>query len=137
MLVLLAEDNEIIGEIAEEIIASTGATVERAWNGLDVLDLLEGAPEGRFDLVFMDIQMPGMDGLEAARLVVERYREAGRARPPIIATTANAYEEDRRRALDAGMDGFAVKPIGKARCATCLRRSSTLRSTNRWLFSMI
>ena len=85
--VLLAEDNEIIGEIAEEIIASTGATVERAWNGLDVLDLLEGAPEGRFDLVFMDIQMPGMDGLEAARLVVERYREAGRARPPIIATT--------------------------------------------------
>lgn len=112
--VLLAEDNEIIGEIAEEIIASTGATVERAWNGLDVLDLLEGAPEGRFDLVFMDIQMPGMDGLEAARLVVERYREAGRARPPIIATTANAYEEDRRRALDAGMDGFAVKPIGKS-----------------------
>ena len=61
-----------------------------------------------------DIQMPGMDGLEAARLVVERYREAGRARPPIIATTANAYEEDRRRALDAGMDGFAVKPIGKS-----------------------
>lgn len=70
--------------------------------------------DGRFDLVFMDIQMPGMDGLEAARLVVERYREAGRARPPIIATTANAYEEDRRRALDAGMDGFAVKPIGKS-----------------------
>ena len=96
------------------LIAWTGATVERAWNGLDVLDLLEGAPEGRFDLVFMDIQMPGMDGLEAARLVVERYREAGRARPPIIATTANAYEEDRRRALDAGMDGFAVKPIGKS-----------------------
>lgn len=111
--VLLAEDNEIVGEIAEEIIASTGAAVERAWNGLEVLDLLEGAPEGRFDLVFMDIQMPGMDGLEAARLVVERYREAGRARPPIIATTANAYEEDRRRALDAGMDGFAVKPIGR------------------------
>ena len=112
--VLLAEDNEIIGEIAEEIIASTGATVERAWNGLEVLDLLEGAPEGRFDLIFMDIQMPGMDGLEAARIVVDRYREAGRARPPIIATTANAYEEDRQRAFEAGMDGFAVKPIGRS-----------------------
>lgn len=112
--VLLAEDNEIIGEIAEEIIASTGATVERAWNGLDVLDLLENAPENRFDLIFMDIQMPGMDGLETARIVVDRYREAGRERPPIIATTANAYEEDRQRALDAGMDGFAVKPIGKS-----------------------
>ena len=111
--VLLAEDNEIIGEIAEEIIASTGATVERAWNGLEVLDLLEGAPEGRFDLIFMDIQMPGMDGLEAARIAVDRYREAGRARPPIIATTANAYEEDRQRAFEAGMDGFAVKPLGK------------------------
>ena len=66
------------------------------------------------DLIFMDIQMPGMDGLEAAQIVVERYRAAGHVRPPIIATTANAYEEDRRRALDAGMDGFAVKPIGKS-----------------------
>lgn len=111
--VLLAEDNEIIGEIAEEIIMSTGATVERAWNGLEVVNLLEDAPEDRFDLIFMDIQMPGMDGLEAAQIVVERYRAAGRVRPPIIATTANAYEEDRQRAFDAGMDGFAVKPIGK------------------------
>ena len=88
--------------------------MERAWNGLEVLDLLEGAPEGRFDLIFMDIQMPGMDGLEAARIAVDRYREAGRARPPIIATTANAYEEDRQRAFEAGMDGFAVKPIGRS-----------------------
>lgn len=112
--VLLAEDNEIIGEITEEILAAAGATVERAWNGLEVLDLLDGAPEDRFDLVFMDIQMPGMDGLEAAQLVVRRYEEAGRTRPPIIATTANAYEEDRQRAYEAGMDGFAVKPIGKS-----------------------
>lgn len=110
--VLLAEDNEIIGEIAEEMIKSTGATVERAWNGFEVLELLEGEPEGRFDLVFMDIQMPSMDGLEAARAIVERYEKAGRKRPPIIATTANAYVEDRQRAFDAGMDGFAVKPIG-------------------------
>lgn len=112
--VLLAEDNEIIGEIAEEIIGSTGATVERAWNGLEVLELLEGEPEDRFDLIFMDIQMPGMDGLEAAHLIVERYAEAGRARPPIVATTANAYEEDRQRAFSAGMDGFAVKPISRS-----------------------
>lgn len=111
--VLLAEDNEIIGEIAEEIIGSTGATIERAWNGFEALALLEGEPEGRFDLVFMDIQMPGMDGLEAASIIAERYEQAGRKRPPIIATTANAYEEDRQRAFEAGMDGFAVKPLGK------------------------
>lgn len=109
---LLAEDNEIIGEIAEEMITSTGATVERAWNGIEALELLEGEPEDRFDLIFMDIQMPGMDGLEAARAIVERYAKAGRKRPPIIATTANAYVEDRQRAFEAGMDGFAVKPIG-------------------------
>ena len=66
------------------------------------------------DMSYATVYISSMDGLEAARLVVERYREAGRARPPIIATTANAYEEDRRRALDAGMDGFAVKPIGKS-----------------------
>ena len=94
------------------MITSTGATVERAWNGIEALELLEGEPEDRFDLIFMDIQMPGMDGLEAARAIVERYAKAGRKRPPIIATTANAYVEDRQRAFEAGMDGFAVKPIG-------------------------
>lgn len=111
--VLLVEDNEIVGEIAEEIIGSTGATVQRAWNGFEALALLEDEPEGRFDLVFMDIQMPGMDGLEAASIIAERYEKAGRKRPPVIATTANAYKEDRQRALEAGMDGFAVKPLGK------------------------
>lgn len=112
--VLLAEDNEIIGEIAEEIIGCTGATIERAWNGAEALALLEDEPEERFDLIFMDIQMPSMDGLEAARIIAKRYEQAGRTRPPIIATTANAYEEDRRCALEAGMDGFAVKPLGRS-----------------------
>lgn len=111
--VLLVEDNDIVGEIAEEFIKSTGASVDRAWDGLEAVEALRSAPEGRYDLVFMDIQMPRMDGLEAARTIVEESRAAHRSHPPIIAMTANAYVEDRKRASEAGMDGYAVKPIGK------------------------
>ncbi|WP_080800882.1 hybrid sensor histidine kinase/response regulator [Arabiibacter massiliensis] len=111
--VLLAEDDEIVGEIAEEFIKGTGAAVDRAWNGADALDLIRRAPEGCYDLVFMDVQMPRMDGLAAARAIVEECARAGRSRPPIIAMTANAYVEDRERAFEAGMDGYAVKPIGR------------------------
>lgn len=111
--VLLAEDDEIVGEIAEEFVKRTGAAVDRAWDGQEALNLMERAPEGFYDLVFMDVQMPRLDGLEAARAIVESFERSGRKRPPIIAMTANAYVEDRKRAFDAGMDGYAVKPIGK------------------------
>ncbi|OUO92413.1 hybrid sensor histidine kinase/response regulator [Gordonibacter sp. An230] len=109
--VLLAEDDEIVGEIAEELIGRTGADIDRAWNGAEAVELLERAPAGTYDLVFMDVQMPRMDGLEAARAIVDGCERSGRAHPPIIAMTANAYVEDRKRAYDAGMDGYAVKPI--------------------------
>lgn len=112
--VLLAEDNLIVGEIAEEFIRATGATLDRAWNGAEAVELLQTAPADRYDLVFMDIQMPCMDGLEAARAMVTWCERSGRVRPPIIAMTANAYVEDRQRAFEAGMDGFAVKPIGES-----------------------
>ncbi|CAK7032898.1 MAG: Sensor histidine kinase RcsC [Paraeggerthella hongkongensis] len=111
--VLLVEDNDIVGEIAEEFIKSTGASVDRAWDGLEAVETLRSAPENYYDLVFMDIQMPRMDGLEAARAIVEESSCAHRSHPPIIAMTANAYVEDRKRASEAGMDGYAVKPIGK------------------------
>lgn len=111
--ILLVEDNEIVGEIAEELIRDAGASVERAWNGLEAVDAVAAAPEGHYDIVFMDIQMPRMDGLEAARAITDECRRQKKARPPIIAMTANAYVEDRQRASDAGMDGYAVKPIGR------------------------
>lgn len=111
--VLLAEDDEIVGEIAEDFIKRTGATVDRAWDGREALDLLKAAPEGTYDLVFMDVQMPRMDGLQAAHTIVEGCERDGHSHPPIIAMTANAYVEDRKRAYDAGMDGYAVKPISQ------------------------
>ena len=111
---IIADDERIIRETISTIINWKEYDIEVVGlckNGMETYDMIMDETP---DIVLTDIRMPGMDGLEAARLVVERYREAGRARPPIIATTANAYEEDRRRALDAGMDGFAVKPIGKS-----------------------
>lgn len=111
--ILLVEDNEIVGEIAEELIQDAGASVERAWNGLEAVAAVAAAPEGHYDIVFMDIQMPRMDGLEAARAITDECRRQKKARPPIIAMTANAYVEDRQRAFEAGMDGYAVKPIGR------------------------
>lgn len=111
--VLLAEDDVIVGEIAETLIQRTGAVVDRAWNGCEALDLLKESPAGAYDLVFMDVQMPRMDGLQAARTIVQGCERDGCDHPPIIAMTANAYVEDRKRALDAGMDGYAVKPISQ------------------------
>lgn len=111
--VLLAEDNPIVGEIAEEFIRETGAVVDRAWDGLEVFELLRAPSDEQYDIVFMDVQMPRMDGLQAARAIAKEYEQCGSARPPIVAMTANAYAEDRQRAFDAGMDGYAVKPIGK------------------------
>ena len=83
------------------------------WDGAEAVEALERAAAGTYDLVFMDVQMPRMDGLEAARAIVADCERSGRAHPPIIAMTANAYVEDRKRAYDAGMDGYAVKPIDK------------------------
>ena len=109
--VLLAEDNELVGEISEEFISATGATVDRAWDGREAVELLEQSPVGFYDLVFMDVQMPRMDGLEATRAIVETCERARRPCPPIVAMTANAYAEDRARAHAAGMDDYLVKPI--------------------------
>lgn len=111
--VLLAEDNDIVGEIAEEFIRGTGASVDRAWDGVEAFDLLRGPTGEQYDIVFMDVQMPRMDGLEAARAIADDCKSRGCERPPIVAMTANAYVEDRQRAFEAGMDGYAVKPIGK------------------------
>ena len=109
--VLLVEDNELNSEIATELIEQLGATVECACDGEEAVKLVRDAEEGYYQLIFMDWQMPRMDGIEATRAIIAHERESGRTHVPIVAMTANAFNEDRQRALAAGMDGFMSKPI--------------------------
>ena len=108
--VLLAEDNELNREIAQTILEMNGLRVECAANGQEALDLFCCEPPGRFDAILMDIRMPVMDGLEATR----RLRTSGRpdARTiPIIALSANAFDEDSKKSIASGMNGHLSKPI--------------------------
>ena len=107
---LLAEDNELNREIAEELLAESGFVVETAEDGAVAVDKLKNAKPGYYDLVLMDIQMPKMNGYEAAR-AIRALDDSTLADIPIIAMTANAFEEDRRLALASGMNAHIAKPI--------------------------
>lgn len=109
--VLLVEDNEINMDIAEELVRSRGPEVECAYDGIEAVSKVSDSPEGYYDLIFMDWQMPHMDGIEATKAINRFCRERGRKHIPIIAMTANAFNEDKEKALQAGMDGFMAKPI--------------------------
>ena len=108
--ILLAEDNELNAEIATEILEETGASVERAADGIEAVDMLAKAKAGYYNLILMDIQMPNLDGYGATKRI-RAFEDVGKAEIPIVAMTANAFEEDKRDALDAGMDGHLAKPI--------------------------
>ena len=108
--ILLVEDNELNQEIAVEILRAVGFSVEVASDGLAAVEKMKGAEAGRYDVILMDIQMPVMDGYEATRQIRAMGSPAC-AGIPIVAMTANAFEEDRRAALDAGMNGHVAKPI--------------------------
>mgnify|MGYP002736463809 FL=1 len=112
---LVVEDNLLNLEIATELIQGLGADVDQAINGQKAVNAMANTPEGYYDLVFMDMQMPVMGGVEATRAIREQERTGGRKPVPIVAMTANAFNEDRERALAAGMDGFMTKPIDLAK----------------------
>ncbi|MBO5543598.1 MAG: response regulator [Oscillospiraceae bacterium] len=107
--ILLAEDNEMNQMIAVAILENTGFTIDIASNGAEAVEKMEQAPAGTYDVILMDIQMPVMDGYEAARRI-RRLDDQKKAEIPIVAVTANAFEEDRKIALESGMNGHLAKP---------------------------
>ncbi len=108
--ILLVEDNELNQEIAMELLSTTGAAVEVAGNGAQAVELFEASPEGYFDLVFMDVQMPVMNGYEATRRIRQLHRRDAKS-IGIIAMTANAFVEDIRLSREAGMNEHVSKPV--------------------------
>lgn len=109
--VLIVEDNEINMEIAKQLIGSRGAEVDEAFDGLEAVTKVSDAPDGAYDLIFMDWQMPYMNGIEATQAIRKFCDGHGRRQIPIVAMTANAFDSDRQTALEAGMDDFMAKPI--------------------------
>ena len=124
---LLVEDNELNREITCSILKDASLTVETAENGSEAIEMLLSAGAGHFDLILMDIQMPVMDGFEATRRI-RRLDDEELAKIPIIAMTANAFDEDRKRSAAAGMDGFIAKPINTEEMWSVLGRVFSPRS---------
>jgi CheY-like chemotaxis protein len=118
-LVLLVEDNDINALLARRMLEKAGCEVRLCGNGREAVDAMRqrlAGAEPPFDLVFMDVHMPVLDGLEATRVIKGLYAaqpSPGLRAPPIVALTANAFEEDRRRCMEAGMDDYLAKPFDR------------------------
>lgn len=118
---LLVEDNELNAEIAGEILGMTGMTIEYAHDGREAVDMVNNSTDGYYDIVFMDVQMPVMNGYEATRELRSASRDYIK-RLPIIAMTANAFAEDVQACRDAGMNEHISKPVDLERLARILNR---------------
>lgn len=119
--ILLAEDNDINAEIVLELLKSTGVQVDWARDGREAVDTVDHARPGYYDLILMDIQMPHLDGYQATRAIREMDRKDTK-RIPIIAMTANAFTEDVRRSLQAGMNEHISKPVDLAQLEQVLKK---------------
>ena len=119
--ILLTEDNDLNAEIATELLQEEGCTVDRAKDGVECVDMLEKAANGTYQLILMDIQMPVMNGYDAAKKI-RGLDDPQKANIPIIAMTANAFTEDRQVALDAGMNDHIAKPINMNVLVPTLRK---------------
>ena len=119
--ILLTEDNDLNAEIAVELLQEEGCTVDRTKDGVECVDMLEKAANGTYQLILMDIQMPVMNGYDAARKI-RGLDDPQKANIPIIAMTANAFTEDRQVALDAGMNDHIAKPINMNVLVPTLRK---------------
>ena len=124
LAILIAEDNDINALLARALLTKLGHRPSVAANGAAALDAWQqarsmGAP---YDLIFMDVHMPGMDGLEATRRIRAAEMQTDEPHTPIIALTANAFAEDRNACLDAGMDGLLVKPLDRDQMIVTLEK---------------
>ena len=108
--ILLAEDNELNAEIAIAILEETGLIIDRVEDGIQCVNRIDQMPAGTYDMILMDIQMPNMDGYKATKCI-RHLQDIKKAEIPIIAMTANAFEEDRKKAFDADMNEHIAKPI--------------------------
>ncbi|MEM7620089.1 MAG: ATP-binding protein [Pseudomonadota bacterium] len=126
--VLMAEDNDINALLAKTMLSKFGCDVQQAWNGSEALEMFQAndqKSEDNFDIIFMDIHMPEMDGLQATQ-AIQRYMETThkgtKKAPPIIALTANAFSEDKQNCLDAGLDDYLAKPFEKEELESLLKK---------------
>ena len=124
--ILLAEDNDLNAEITMEVLKDIDLVVERAEDGQRCVEMIDAAPAGHYDLILMDIQMPRMNGYEATR-IIRQMKDKEKANITILAMTANAFEEDKREAIESGMNAHLSKPIEVDKLIKTLKRSLNSR----------